>query len=548
MVQDVYDNLILSVVQNKLNGGVRMLFTIALNAVEAIISGLLIAIALVTGYFLRVWQHEKNIKTSRELAEKIVEDGKKEAEKAKRESVLEAKQEIFALRKEFDNDMRDRRQVVVTLENKVAQREDTLNKRSLHLDKREETLALREEKLDEKREQLEQLNSKAEEVLKQQEEKLIEISGFTVEEAREIIMARIRESLSDEIATYIKDEEEKAKNEVQARSKQLLALAIQKYASETTTERTVSVVDLPNDEMKGRIIGREGRNIRTIEALTGVDRIIDDTPEAVVLSGFDPIRREIAKRALSTLVSDGRIHPGRIEEVVEKARVEVDMFIREAGEDAVFKTGIGRIHPDLIKLLGRLSFRTSYGQNVLKHSIEAAFLAGKLAAEIGEDEILARRAGLLHDIGKAVDHEVEGGHVEIGVNIVNRYKEPKEVVDAIASHHGDKEPQSIIAVLVAAADALSAARPGARSESMENYIKRLEQLEAISNEIPGVDKSYAIQAGREIRVIVKADQVDDLSTFKVAREIKEQIEEKMTYPGTIKVTVIRETRATDIAK
>src|SRR3989339_69473 len=507
---------------------------VALSAVEGIISGLLIVGALVVGYFIRVWHHEKSIKTSRATAEKIVEDGKKEAEKAKRESVLEAKQEIFALRKEFDNDVRERRQVVLNLENKVSQREDTL--------------ALREEKLEEKRETLEQLNSKAEEVLKQQEEKLMEISGLNVDQARDIIMARVRESLSDEIATYIKDEEEKAKNEVQSRSKQLLALAIQKYASETTTERTVSVVDLPNDEMKGRIIGREGRNIRTIEALTGVDLIIDDTPEAVVLSGFDPVRREIAKRALSTLVSDGRIHPGRIEEVVEKARVEVDMFIREAGEEAVFRTGIGRIHPDLVKLLGRLSFRTSYGQNVLKHSIEAAFLAGKLAVEIGEDEILARRAGLLHDIGKAVDHEVEGGHVEIGVNIVNRYKEPKEVVDAIASHHGDKEPESIIAVLVAAADALSAARPGARSESMENYVKRLEQLEAISNEVQGVEKSYAIQAGREIRVIVKPEQIDDLSTFKVAREIKEQIEQKMTYPGTIKVTVIRETRATDIAK
>ncbi|MBU1094221.1 MAG: ribonuclease Y, partial [Firmicutes bacterium] len=500
------------------------------------------------GYFVRVWHREKSINASKELAEKIVEDGKKEAEKAKRESVLEAKQEIFVLRKDFDNDMRERRQVVVNLESKVTQREDTLNRRAVHLDKREETLALREEKLDEKKEQLEQLNSKAEEVLKQQEQKLIEISSLTVDEAREIIMGRVRDDMSDEIATYIRDEEERAKNEVQSRSKQLLSLAIQKYASETTTERTVSVVDLPNDEMKGRIIGREGRNIRTIEALTGVDLIIDDTPEAVVLSGFDPIRREIAKRALSTLVSDGRIHPGRIEEVVEKARVEMDIFIREAGEDAVFTTGIGRIHPDLVKLLGRLSFRTSYGQNVLRHSIEVAFLAGKLAVEIGEDEMLARRAGLLHDIGKAVDHEIEGGHVEIGVNIVNRYKEPKEVVDAIASHHGDKEAESVIAVLVAAADTLSAARPGARSESMENYIKRLEQLEAISNEIPGVEKSYAIQAGREIRVIVKADQIDDLSTFKVAREIKEQIEEKMTYPGTIKVTVIRETRATDIAK
>lgn len=521
---------------------------VALNVIEAVISVLLAVIAFIIGYFLRVWQREKNLKESRDLAQKIVDDGRKEAEKSKRESVLEAKQEIFALRKEFDNDIRERRQVVVNLENKVSQREDTLNRRVIYLDKREETLALREEKLDEKKEQLEQLNSKAEEVLKQQEIKLVEISGLNTEQAKEIIMDRVRESMSDEIATYIKEEEEKAKDEVQTRSKELLSLAIQKYASETTTERTVSVVDLPNDEMKGRIIGREGRNIRTIEALTGVDLIIDDTPEAVVLSGFDPIRREIAKRALTTLVSDGRIHPGRIEEVVEKARVEVDMFIREAGEDAVFTTGIGKIHPDLVKLLGRLSFRTSYGQNVLKHSIEAAFLAGKLAAEIGEDEILTRRAGLLHDIGKAVDHEVEGGHVEIGVNIVNRYKEPKEVVDAIASHHGDKPAESVIAVLVAAADALSAARPGARSESMENYIKRLEQLEAISNEIPGVEKSYAIQAGREIRVIVKADQIDDLSTFKVAREIKEQIEEKMTYPGTIKVTVIRETRATDIAK
>ena len=524
------------------------MFLIAFGVVEASISVLLALIGFAIGYFVRVWQHEKNIEASRALAEKIVEDGKKEAEKHKRESVLEAKQEIFALRKDFDNDLRERRQVVVTLENKVSQREEILNRRAVHLDKREETLALREEKLDEKKEQLEQLNSKAEEILKQQEEKLMEISGLSVDEAREIIMARVRGNLSDEIATYIRDEEERAKNEVQSRSKQLLALAIQKYASETTTERTVSVVDLPNDDMKGRIIGREGRNIRTIEALTGVDLIIDDTPEAVVLSGFDPVRREIAKRALTTLVSDGRIHPGRIEEVVEKARVEVDMFIREAGEDAVFTTGIGRIHPDLVKLLGRLSFRTSYGQNVLKHSIETAFLAGKLAAEIGEDEMLARRAGLLHDIGKAVDHEIEGGHVEIGVNLVNRYKEPKEVIDAIASHHGDKDAESIIAVLVAAADALSAARPGARSESMENYIKRLEQLETISNDIPGVEKSYAIQAGREIRVIVKADQIDDLSTFKVAREIKEQIEEKMTYPGTIKVTVIRETRATDIAK
>ncbi|MDX9691200.1 MAG: Rnase Y domain-containing protein, partial [Acholeplasmataceae bacterium] len=329
-----------------------MLLPIAFGGLEIIISVLLGVLGFALGYFIRVWQREKSLRATKELVEKIVEDGKKEAEKSKRESVLEAKQEIFALRKEFDNDMRERRQVVLNLENKVSQREDTMNRRALHLDKREETLALREEKLEEKRDQLEQLNSKAEEVLKEQEEKLMEISGLSVDQAKDIIMSRVKESMSDEIAIYIRDEEERAKNEVQSRSKQLLSLAIQKYASETTTERTVSVVDLPNDEMKGRIIGREGRNIRTIEALTGVDLIIDDTPEAVVLSGFDPIRREIAKRALTTLVSDGRIHPGRIEEVVEKARVEVDMFIREAGEDAIFKVGIGRIHPDLVKLLG----------------------------------------------------------------------------------------------------------------------------------------------------------------------------------------------------
>jgi ribonucrease Y len=507
-----------------------------------------VVIGLIFGYFIRVWQHDKSLKKAQATADKIVEDAKKEADKAKKESVLEAKQEIFSLRKEAENDLRERRQVVVNLENKVSQREEALNNRSVYLDKREASMSTKEEKLEERKEQLEQLNSKVEELYKQQEQKLVEISNLSEEQAREIIMQQVRDAMSEEIETFIRDEEDKAKFEVQSRAKLLMANAMQKYASETTTERTVTVVDIPNDDMKGRIIGREGRNIRTLEALTGVDLIIDDTPEAVVLSGFDPIRREVAKRALTSLVSDGRIHPGRIEEVVEKARQEVDMFIREAGEEAIFQTGIGRIHPDLVKLLGRLSFRTSYGQNVLKHSIEVAFLAGKLAAELNEDEMLARRAGLLHDIGKAVDHEIEGGHVEIGINLVSKYKEPDVVLDAIASHHGDQEPRSIIAVLVAAADALSAARPGARSESMENYMKRLEQLEAISNEVEGVDKSYAIQAGREVRVIVKPEKIDDLSTFAVARQIKEQIESRMTYPGTIKVTVIRETRATDTAK
>ena len=518
------------------------------HVVWSIVSILLLALGLVGGFIFRVKQHEKSLQNSREQAKKIVEEGTKEAEKLKKEAILEARQNIFDQKREFERDMKERKQVVLDLETKISQRDEMLNRRAANLDKREEFLGQKEIKLDEKKQELEQLNGKVEDILKQQEAKLMEISGISTEQAQAIIMDRVRQNMSEEISNYIKEEEEKAKSEVDQRAKNLLTLAIQKYASETTSERTVSVVSLPTDEMKGRIIGREGRNIRTIEALTGVDLIIDDTPEAVVLSGFDPIRREVAKRALTALVEDGRIHPGRIEEVVDRAQQEVDMFIREAGENAVFQTGIGKLHPDLVKLLGRMSFRTSYGQNVLKHSIETAFLAGKLAAEIGENEVLAKRAGLLHDIGKAVDHEVEGSHVEIGVQIVSKYHEPKEVIDAIASHHGDKEPQSIIAVLVAAADALSAARPGARSESIDNYIKRLEQLESISNKVAGVERSFAIQAGREIRVIVKPDEVDDLSTFKVAREIKEQIEAYLQYPGTIKVTVVRETRATDIAK
>ena len=518
--------------------------------VWAIIISILLSLlgGLAIGFFIRVFLHEKSLRKSRETYESIVEEGRKEAEEAKKQSILEAKKEIHDLKREIDADIRERRSQVASQENKLNQREEQLNRRTSNLDRREETLLAKEERIDQRQEQLEQLNSKVEETLKLQEQKLIEISQISKEEAETIIMNEVKEKMQIEVATYIRDEEEKAKLEAKNKSKNIMSLAMQKYASETTTETTVTVVDIPNDEMKGRIIGREGRNIRTIEALTGVDLIIDDTPDAVVLSGFDPVRREVAKRALTKLVQDGRIHPGRIEEVVEKSREEVETYLHEAGEDAVFRLGIGRIHLEIIKMLGRLNFRTSYGQNVLKHSIEVAFLAGKLAAEIGEDEILARRAGLLHDIGKAIDHEVEGSHVDIGINLATRYREPKEVIDAISSHHGDTEATTVIGVLVAAADALSAARPGARNESVENYIQRLQQLESISNDVPGVEKSYAIQAGREIRVIVKPDEIDDLQAFTVAREIKDKIEQQMAYPGTIKVTVIRETRATDIAK
>ncbi len=507
-----------------------------------------LALGFAGGFVVRMVTHRKSVDNAKNEADKIIAEANATAEKTKKESINETKKEIQELKAEAEADIRERKSVVVELENKLNMREDTLDRRSSNLDRREEILNGKEQKIDEKKLELEQQNNKVEALLKEQEKKLSEVANLTKEEAREIILETVHESMRDEIAQYIKDEEEKAKAIVQTKAKNVLALAIQKYAGETAGEATVSTVSLPVEEMKGRIIGREGRNIRAFESLTGVDLIIDDTPEAVVLSGFDPVRREIAKRSLEILVTDGRIHPGRIEEVVERCRGEVEMVIREMGEDAVFKTGIGKIHPDLVRLIGRLNFRTSYGQNVLKHSIETAMIAGKLASEIGENEVLARRAGLLHDIGKAVDHEIEGSHVEIGVELAQKYHEPREVIDAIASHHEDVAPKTIIAVLVAAADALSSARPGARSDSLENYTKRLENLEAISNGIKGVSSSFAIQAGREVRVIVNPEEVDDLTTITIARQIKNEIENKLQYPGTIKVTVIRETRATDVAK
>ncbi len=498
---------------------------------------------------------KKKKAANKDEASRIIEEAKAQAntltsegEALKAKAIQEGKDEVNNLRAQAEEDIKERKSTVVELEEKLDLREDTLDRRSTNLDRREELLNDKETKIDEKKTEIENLNIKAQELVTEQERKLAEIASLSKEQAQEIIMNKVKDDMSIEIATYIKDEEEKARNEAKANARNILSLAIQKYAGETVSETTATTVSLPQDDTKGRIIGREGRNIRTIEALTGVDLIVDDTPDAVVISSFDPIRREIAKKSLEILVSDGRIHPARIEEVVERSRTEIEMTIREKGEEACFKANVGKIHPDLVKLIGRLYFRTSFGQNVLQHSLETAFLAGKMASELGENETLARRAGLLHDIGKAVDHEIEGSHVEIGVSLAKKYHEPKEVIDAIASHHEDVAPKSVIAVLVAAADALSSARPGARSDSLENYTKRLENLEEIANSVKGVSSSYAIQAGREIRVIVNPDMVDDMSTFKVAHEIKEQIEAKLQFPGTIKVTVIRETRAQDVAK
>ncbi len=516
---------------------------------ELIISGILgLIVGGLAGFIIRVAVVEKGFQTARNKSQSIIDNAFSQAERIKKEKLLEAKQEIHNLNLENDKLLKEKRATVAMLENKMHQREEILERRSANLDKREVNLDRKEEVLDSKKSALEEKGLELEKTIKEQNEKLLEIANFTTEQAREVIMNRVKEEMVMEIDNYLRDEEEKAKNEAQRRAKEIISNSIQKYAQDVTAETTVSVVSLPNDEMKGRIIGREGRNIRAIEALTGVDLIIDDTPEAVVLSGFDPIRREIAKNSLETLIQDGRIHPARIEEIVEKTRVEVDQFIRDKGDEAVFETGIGKIHPDLTKLIGRLHFRTSYGQNALKHSIETSFLAGKMAAELGENEIIAKRAGLLHDIGKAVDHEIEGSHIDIGLSLAKKYREHPAVLDAITSHHGDVEATTIIGVLVAAADALSAARPGARSESLENYINRLTQLEEISSTVKGVEQAFAIQAGREVRVIVKPNEISDQGTHVIAKEIKESIEEKLSYPGTIKVTVIRETRAQDIAK
>lgn len=520
-----------------------------------IASILLVLLGFGLGYYIFYKGYQKAGKT----AAKLIEEAKRLAEENRKNTLLETKQELFrlkqenekelkALKLEVEREIKEKRRAVAELEQKLVQREERLDNRSANLDKREELLSKKEQALDERKKDLEIQFSKVDALIEEQNQKLLQISGLTIDEARSLVLEQVEKDMSLEIAAIIKDAEEKAKAESARKAQSLLANAIQQYASDVIAEKTVSVVPLPNDEMKGRIIGREGRNIRTIEATTGVDIIIDDTPEAVVLSCFDPIRREVARRTLETLVADGRIQPSRIEELVNKYKKEIDTEIREAGEQAVFETGIGKVHPELIKLIGRLKYRTSYGQNALAHSLEVAFLAGKLAAEIGVNETLARRAGLLHDIGKAADADMEGSHVDIGLELAQKFHEHPVVIDAIASHHGDREPTHIISQLVAAADTMSAARPGARSESLENYIKRLTKLEEICNEFKGVDKSYALQAGREIRILVKPEEISDVEAHKLARDIRLKIENNLNYPGTIKVTVIRETRVQEVAK
>jgi len=498
-------------------------------------------LAFIVGYVVRRYIAEAKMTSAEEAAKKMVADAIKEADAKKRETILEAKEEVHRLRTEFDNDIKDRRQEQQRIDKHLTQKEEALERKLENVEKKEEAIQQRVAELTKTEQKINQLHQ-------QQIQELERLSGLTSAEARELLLQNVEKETRHEAAQLIKEIENETKQESEKRAREIISQSIQRYAADHVAETTVSVVNLPNDEMKGRIIGREGRNIRALETLTGIDLIIDDTPEAVIVSGFDPVRRETARIALEKLISDGRIHPGRIEEMVNRARKEVENQIKDAGEQATFDSGVHGIHPELVKLLGRLQFRTSYRQNVLKHSLEVCHLAGMMAAELGADVKLAKRSGLLHDIGKAIDHEVEGPHVTIGADLAKKYKENPEVIHAIAAHHGDIEANSIAAVLVQAADAISAARPGARRETLENYIKRLENLEHIADSFEGVDKSYAIQAGREIRIIVKPEQIDDAIASQMARDIVKRIEGELEYPGQIKVTVIRETRAVEYAR
>ena len=513
-----------------------LFYTIAVAAI--IVVGI---ICFILGSSHRKKIAENEIGSAEAEAKRILSDAMKNAEAKKKEAVLEAKDEIYQMRNDAEKEIKERRGDVQRQERRLQQKEESLDKKLENYEKKEEKLQQKLKVVEEKTEELDELKTAQRDMLKK-------ISGYSVEKAKEELLKSLEEELIHDKAVLIKDYEQKAKDEAEKNAREIIALSIQRCAADHTSETTVSVVNLPNDEMKGRIIGREGRNITALETLTGVDLIIDDTPEAITVSCFDPIRREIARTALEKLIADGRIHPTRIEEMYEKAKKEVENIIKSEGERAILDTGVRGIHPELVKLLGKLHYRTSFGQNVLKHSLEVAYISGLIASELGEDVTLAKRAGLLHDIGKALDHEMEGSHIQLGVDVAKKYKESEAVVHAIHAHHGDIEAKTVIACIVQAADAISASRPGARRENIENYIKRLERLEEIANSYKGVERSFAIQAGREIRIVVKPNIIDDDKMVIVARDVAKQIEEELDYPGQIKVNVIRESRTVDYAK
>lgn len=513
-----------------------------MNILIPVLVGVLgLIVGVIIGFVGRKNVAEKEIGSAEKEATRIINDAIKAGETKKREAILEAKDEIHKQRTDVERELKERRNEAQQTEKRLVQREQSLEKKNDSLERKTESLTKQEEKLQEDKAACERMKDEQLAVLER-------ISSMTKDEARQMLVASIEDEATHDAAVKIREINQRVKEECDKTAREMIATAIQRCAADTVSEATVSVVPLPNDDMKGRIIGREGRNIRTLETLTGVDLIIDDTPEAITLSSFDPVRREVARIALEKLIVDGRIHPSRIEEMVDKARREVDQIIKSEGERATFEVGIHGIHPELIKVLGRLHYRTSYGQNVLNHSIEVAHIAGMLASELGIDPVPARRAGLLHDIGKAIDHEVEGTHVQIGVELCRKYKESPDIIHAVEAHHGDVEAKTIVACLIQAADAISAARPGARRENLENYIKRLEKLESIANETPGVTSSYAIQAGREIRIIVNPEKVSDDKMLLLARDIAKQIEAELSYPGQIKVNMVRETRAIDYAK
>ena len=500
-----------------------------------------LAAGIFAGYLYRKKVAEKEIGSAEDEAKRIINEAIKSAEAKKRESVVEAREEIFRARSENERECKERRAEVQKQERRIQQKEEALERKTESVEAKEEKLSQKLKALDEQKAELETLKNS-------QLEMLEKISGLTVEEAKTQLISQVETEAKHDAVAKLKEIERQLKDEADSRAREIISTAIQRCAADHASEATVSVVPLPNDEMKGRIIGREGRNIRTLETVTGVDLIIDDTPEAITVSSFDPVRREIARLALSKLIADGRIHPTRIEDCVEKARKEVDRTIREEGERACYETGVHNLNPELVKILGRQKYRTSYGQNVLNHSIEVSHIAGLMAAELGVDVALAKRAGLLHDLGKAIDHEVEGSHVQLGADLARKYKENPVVVNAIEAHHGDVEPKTVIAVLVQAADAVSAARPGARRENVENYIRRLQKLEELTGSYPGVDKAYAIQAGREVRIMVKPEEVSEDNMILLARDVAKRIEAELEYPGQIKVNVIRETKAVEYAK